>query len=301
MSEPDKIFDVALINQRRDRWARHAKAQDFLLRRVGEDLSDRLHLVQRDFPLTLILGAHHGVVGEELKTLPRLGDIISADASKTLLQSCAGLKVCADQEWLPFRDASLDLIISPLALHYANDLPGTLVQIRRALKNDGLFLAAMLGGATLKELRQAWLRAEAELFDGAAPRVAPFADLRDVGSLLQRAGFAMPVVDTERITVTYASPLAMMQELKAMAGSNPLRVRSKRPVTKRLLKRASEIYRDEFAHPETGRIPATFDILTLSAWAPDKSQQQPLKPGSAKMRLSEALGVAETSRKYTEK
>lgn len=299
MSQPnprhDPLIDLDLLEQRRNRWARHAKAQDFLLRRVSEDLCARLAIIKREFPKTLILGAHHGIVGKEIAPLDNLDWIISSEATDALRTQCAGTCIKAHQEWLPFKDGSLDLVLSPLNFHYANDLPGTLIQIRRALKNDGLLLGAMLGGRTLTELRQAWLQAEAEITGGASPRVAPFADIRDVGALLQRAGFALPVVDSERLTVNYASPLALMQELKAMASSNPLVARSRRPATKQLLKRACEIYSDQCADPNSGRCPATFEILTLSAWAPDDSQQKPLPRGSAKMRLADALRPSKPS------
>ena len=182
--------------------------------------------------------------------------------------------------------------MSALALQLVNDLPGALVQIRRALKPDGLLLAALLGGDTLKELRQAWLVAEAEVMGGVSPRVAPFADVRDLGALLQRAGFALPVVDSETVTVTYPSPLALMREIKAMGASNMLTSRRRVPVTRRLLARASEAYLERFALPG-GRVPATFEILTLTAWAPDESQPKPLRPGSARTRLADALGVPE--------
>ncbi len=193
---------------------------------------------------------------------------------------------------MPFAPASLDLVVSGLALHHVNDLPGSLVQIRRALKPDGLFLAALLGGETLKELREAWLIAEDEVSGGASPRVAPFADVRDLGGLLQRAGFALPVADTDVVRVTYASPLDLMREIKAMGASNVLTARRRVPVTRTLLFRAAEVYAERFALAD-GRIPATFEIITLTAWVPHESQQKPLQPGSAKARLADALGVME--------
>jgi SAM-dependent methyltransferase len=202
------------------------------------------------------------------------------------------LRVVAEEDALPFADASLDLVVSGLSLQLVNDLPGALVQIRRALKPDGLLLASLLGGTTLKELREAWLAAEAEISGGASPRVVPFADVRDMGALLQRAGFALPVVDSETVIVTYANPLALMQEIKAMGASNMLIARRRTPVTRALLLRAAEIYAERFAGFE-GRVPATFEILTLTAWAPDESQPKPLRPGSAQTRLADALGVSE--------
>jgi SAM-dependent methyltransferase len=219
--------------------------------------------------------------------------IVDVDAVAQLLADAVDMRVVADEEALPFADASIDLFVSALSLQLVNDLPGTLVQVRRALRPDGLLLAALLGGATLHELRDAWLTAEAEISGGASPRVSPFADVRDLGGLLQRAGFALPVVDSETITVTYSDPLALMRELKAMGASNVLVARDRRPVTRGLLLRAAEIYADRFAAPD-GRVPATFEVLTLTAWAPDASQPQALRPGSAQTRLADALGVKES-------
>ncbi len=184
--------------------------------------------------------------------------------------------------------------MSGLALQFVNDLPGVLIQISRALKPDGLFLGAMLGGATLNELRTAWAMAEDEVLGGASPRVAPFADLQDLGALLQRAGLALPVVDADVVQVRYVSSLALMREVKAMGASNMMFARHRKPVTKSLLARAAQIYDERFSEPD-GRVTATFEILNVTAWAPHESQQKPLQPGSAKMRLADALGVKEKS------
>jgi SAM-dependent methyltransferase len=200
--------------------------------------------------------------------------------------------VAADEEALPFRDGTLDLVVSGLALQFVNDLPGTLIQIRRALKPDGLLLAALAGGDTLTELRQAFAIAEAEVEHGISPRVVPFADLRDIGSLLQRAGFALPVTDVDRITARYASPLALMHDLRRMGATNPLIERSRHPLRRATLERITEVYRERFADSD-GRIRATFEIVWLSGWAPHESQQQPLAPGSARRRLADALGTKE--------
>ena len=200
--------------------------------------------------------------------------------------------VAADEEALPFREGSLDLVVSALALHLVNDLPGTLIQVRHALKPDGLFLAALLGGETLTELRQAFAEAETEMEGGVSPRVAPFPDLRDLGALLQRAGFALPVADTERLTVRYASVFSLMHELRRMGATNALIERRRVPLRRATLMRMAEIYTRRFADPD-GRLRATFEIVWLSGWAPDPSQQKPLQPGSAKMRLAEALGTRE--------
>jgi hypothetical protein len=189
---------------------------------------------------------------------------------------------------VPIETASVNLVLSPMALHAVNDLPGTLVRIRRGLKPDGLFLAAIPGAGTLSELRDVLLAAEAELTGGASPRVIPFADVRDIGGLLQRAGFALPVVDAENYTVRYDSLFPLMRDLRAMGMANPLRGRSRKPLGRAFFLRAAEIYAERYSDPD-GRIRATFSIIYASGWAHHESQQQPLKPGSAKVRLADAL------------
>jgi SAM-dependent methyltransferase len=205
----------------------------------------------------------------------------------------AHLVVAADEEALPFRDASLDLVVSVLAFQFVNDLPGTLIQIRRALKPDGLLLAALVGGDTLIELRQAFAAAEVEIEDGVSPRVAPFADVRDTGALLQRAGFALPVADVDRMTARYSSPFELMHDLRRMGATNPLVERSRRPLKRATLRRMAEIYAERFSDPD-GRIRATFEVVWLSGWVPHDSQQKPLAPGSARQRLADVLGTRET-------
>ena len=195
---------------------------------------------------------------------------------------------------MPFRDASLDLVVSALALQFVNDLPGALVQIRRALKPDGLFLAALLGGETLTELRQAFAAAESDVEGGISPRVAPFADLRELGALLQRAGFALPVTDTDRLVVRYDTVFDLMHDLRRMGATNALLDRRRTPLKRATLMRMAEIYAQRFADAD-GRVRATFEIVWLSGWAPHPRQQQPLKPGSASTRLADALGTQEIS------
>ena len=283
------IFDRQLLRTRRRR-AAALGASTFLLERVAEDFVDRLTTVLRRFELALDLGTPTDAVRRVLATSGKVGAIIAAD----LLAGGTDSEVVADEEALPFKDASLDLVVSALALQFVNDLPGTLIQIRRALKPDGLFLAALAGGETLTELRQAFAAAEAEIEDGISPRVAPFADLRDLGALLQRAGFALPVTDVDRLTVRYASPMALMHELRRMGASNPLIDRQRRPLKRATVKRMIEIYGERFGDAD-GRIRVTFEIVWLSGWAPHASQQQPLKPGSAQRRLADALGTREIS------
>ncbi len=292
MSKPPHIFDRDLIVERRNRVAANAARHDFLLQRVAQDFAERLSLVKREFTAGLNAGSYHGVVSRHLRMLPNVGSIIDLEPSEAMLKACDGPRLCAALDVLPFKAESLDLVVSPLALQLVDDLPGTLVQIRRALKPDGLMLAALLGGETLKELREAWLIAEDEVMGGASPRVAPFADVRELGALLQRAGFALPVADSDAVCVTYATPLDLMRDVKAFGASNMLIARRRVPVTKRLLFRAAEVYAERFALPD-GRIKATFEIITLTGWVPHESQQKPLRRGSAQMRLADALGVRE--------
>jgi SAM-dependent methyltransferase len=279
------IFDRTLLRARRARAAALGPAT-FLIDRVADDLVGRLAAVLRQFDIAADIGTPTDAVRRALAG--RVGTIVAADPRA----SGGAFAVAADEEALPFRDGSLDLAVSALALQFVNDLPGALVQIRRALKPDGLFLAAMVGGESLVELREAFAQAESEIEGGVSPRVAPFADLRDLGALLQRAGFALPVTDVDRLTVRYASPLALMQDLRRMGATNVLKERHRKPLRRATLMRMVEIYGERFADAD-GRVRATFEIVWLSGWAPHESQQQPLKPGSAQQRLADALGTKE--------
>ena len=292
MSPDLEIFDRALLRWRRNRTAAQATEHDFLIAHVADDLMQRLAMVNRQFPVVVNLGAQHGLLGQRLGALPGTELVIDMEPSGCLLHQCGGLRLQADEEALPFRSQSLDLVLSGLALQLVNDLPGTLWQIRQALKPDGLLLAAMLAGDSLHELRTALYLAEEEIEGGASPRVAPFADVKQLGALLQRAGFALPVADSHTLTVTYPDALALMRELKAAGVANALRARRRRPLRRDTLARAVQHYSERYALP-SGRVPATLEIVTLTGWAPHESQQQPLRPGSASMRLAEALGTAE--------
>ena len=292
MSPDAEIFDRALLRWRRNRTAALAAQHDFLLAHVADDLLQRLALVRRQFAVALNLGAQHGLLGQRVAALPGVELVIDMEATGCLLRQCSGVRLQADEEVLPFRSQSLDLVLSGLALQLVNDLPGTLLQIRHALKPDGLLLAAMLGGDSLHELRTALSLAEEEIEGGASPRVAPFADVRQLGALLQRAGFALPVADSHTLTVTYPDALALMRELKAAGVANVLRARRRQPLRRDTLGRAVHHYSERYALP-SGRVPATLEIVTLTGWAPHESQQQPLRPGSATMRLAEALGAAQ--------
>jgi len=291
MAESLTIFDRALLRQRRRRAAALGPAT-FLLNRVADDLAERLATVLRRFDLAVDLGTPGGAVRNALARLESVGRIVAADVMPDTTRG--EIFVAADEEALPFGDATLDLVVSALALQFVNDLPGVLVQIRRALKPDGLFLAALIGGETLTELRQSFAEAESDIEGGVSPRVAPFTDLRDLGALLQRAGFALPVTDVDRVTVRYDSVFGLMHDLRRMGATNALLARRRSPLKRATLRRMAEIYAERFADND-GRVRATFEIVWLSGWAPHPDQQQPLKPGSAKARLADALGTREIS------
>jgi SAM-dependent methyltransferase len=291
MAQNPIIFDRRLLRARRRRAAALGPAT-FLLDRVADDLAERLATVVRRFELALDLGTPGEAVRAALAALGSVGTVVAADAMAGAPAARHGLRVVADEEALPFHVGALDLVVSALSLQFVNDLPGALIQIRRALKPDGLFLAALIGGETLTELRQSFAAAESEIEGGASPRIAPFVDLRELGALLQRAGFALPVTDVERLTVRYASPLALMHDLRRMGATNVLLERRRAPLRRVTLRRMVEIYMQRFADAD-GRVRATFEIVWLSGWAPHASQQQPLRPGSAQARLADALGARE--------
>jgi len=291
MSVPHNIFDRELLRRRRQRAAPRMAAHAFLLDRFQGDVEERLALIQRTFSSALVLAAHGGSIGALLRRRG-VASVVEMETVAALIPPSVPLPVLADEEALPFADESFDLIIAPLTLHFVNDLPGALLQIRRCLKPDGLFVGGLFGGATLQELRRAWLEAESEISGGASPRVAPYADVRDLGGLLQRAGFALPVVDADIMRVRYGSALSLMQELRAMGASNVLTDRRRVPVSRALILRVEDIYAERFADPD-GRVPATFEMLVMTAWAPHESQPKPLQPGSAKTRLADALGTTE--------
>jgi len=288
MAESPIVFDRLLQRRRRQR-AAALSPENFLLEHVAGELADRLSVVLRRFEIGIDLGTPGDAVRASLRRIGSVATIVGADVIVRPKPF-----VIADEEALPFGDAAVDLMVSGLGLQFVNDLPGALTQIRRALKPDGLFLAALLGGETLTELRQAFAAAESEIEGGVSPRVAPFADLRQLGALLQRAGFALPVTDVERVTVRYDSAFDLMRDLRRMGATNPLVARRRAPLRRQTLLQMADIYARRFADGD-GRIRATFDIVWLAGWAPHPDQQQPLKPGSAKTRLADALGTREIS------
>src|SRR5437762_12531850 len=285
------LFDRRAWRLHRDRPARLAQDQagagDFLHAEIAARLLDRLDLVGREFPHALDLGARDGALARALARRPGTVQVVAAEPSAAFLGGAPPPRVAADPELLPFRDASFDLIVSVLALHWTADLPGALVQLRQALRPDGLLLAAMLGGQTLVELRTVLFEAELAEEGGVSPRVSPAIELADAAALLQRAGFALPVADSETITVTYPDMLALLRDLRGMGETNALAAR-RRGLRRTTLARAALIYAERFGD-KAGRIPASFEILFLCGWAPHSSQPQPLPRGSATARLADAL------------
>jgi SAM-dependent methyltransferase len=292
-AEPPLLFDRALLAARLERAYRAAPGNpsaDFLLRRAAEELSDRLSLVRRVFAVAAEVGAPGPHAAEALAARSGGGWTLRLAPSPRGLARGAYLNAVGDVERLPLADESCDLIVSLLALHHVNDLPGALIQMRRALRPDGLFLAALAGGDTLTELRQSLTIAESEVLGGAAPRVAPFAEVRALGGLMQRAGFALPVVDADPVVARYGDLFALMRDLRAFGATNALTLRSRKPLRRDVLMRAASVYAERFADSD-GRLRATFDTIWLTGWAPHESQPKPLKPGSAKMRLADALNA----------
>ena len=301
MSERQQnLFEFAALAGRRDRAMRLGFASgvggkagggaDFLHREVAGLLAERLSEVTRDFPRIALIGTGAGVVASALR--PDGVGLTQLDPSPAMA-SAAGAEVLSG-DTLPLAEGAHDLVVSTLLLHTANDPVGQLIQMRRALSPDGLMLAALFGGQTLNELRASLAEAEVECEGGLSPRVSPMAEIRDLGGLLQRAGFAMPVADSERLTVTYASPLRLMRELRAMGETNILTARRRQPMRRATLMRACDIYAQHFGTPD-GRVRATFEIIFLTGWAPGPDQPTALRPGSATSRLADALKTEEIS------
>lgn len=289
--ERARVFDRQLLRQRRLRAALTAEDHGFLLREVGERLVDRLADVTRTFPRALDLSCRDGGLARALAGRGGIETLFQCDVTLGDARRAQGHgpAFVADEEALPLQSQSLDAILSNLALHWVNDLPGALAQIRDALKPDGLFLASMFGAGTLSELRGCLMEAELAESGGASPRISPFAGLRDAAGLLQRAGFALPVADSDTITVTYPDLFRLLADLRGMGETNLLLDRLKRPTRRAVFAHAAALYQERFADAQ-GRLPATFQILFLTGWAPHQSQQQPAKRGSGKADLRDVLG-----------
>ena len=291
MPETPCLFDQLLLRTRLKR-ALKKGAADFLLERVADDFELRLQALARSFDTVADIGTFGPHAALKLVASQHFKQIIRQAPLAEVLGTGAWQNIIGETSLVPFAPQSLDAVISLLAFQWIDDLPGLLIQIKRALKADGLLIACLLGGQTLHELRESFARAEIECEGGLSPRVSPFADLRDIGALMQRAGFALPVVDTETITVRYQTPLALFADLRAMGGTNTLIERRKTPLRRKTLLRALEIYAENYSDAD-GRIRATFECLWVSGWTPHESQQKPLQPGSAKTRLADALNTKE--------
>ena len=293
MTSPPPLFDRRLTRRRFARAATQG-TEDFLLAHAIDEFGERLAAIKREFCAVLDAGTPSPLLAKRLAELLHPSLIVRMAP----LPEAAGPRSLAlfvgDEENLPLALERFDLAVSALSLQNLNDLPGALVQLRRVLKPDGLFLGCLLGGQSLHELRTALAVAETEICGGISPRVAPFADVRDMGGLLQRAGFALPVADSEPLTVRYADMFGLMSDLRAMGATNALAARLRKPATKGFFMRAAKVYAERFADPD-GRVRATFEMIFLSGWAPHESQQKPLAPGSAKMRLADALKIKPAS------
>ena len=293
MADPITVFDRHILKLRRDRAASRASEFNFLFAETADRLADRLEDTTRSFPRAVDLGCHSGELAQILASSSRVETLHQADISYRYAKAARDLNgrssMVADEEFLPFAEGSLDLILSNLSLHWVNDLPGMLLQARRALKPDGLFLASMLGGETLKDLREALMTAEAEEEGGVSPRVSPFVDVKDAGALLQRSGFALPVVDADDITIDYPDALKLMRDLSGMGESNIVAKRSKKFTKRSTLARAAAIYHERHGRDD-GRVHAKFQVIYLTGWAPDESQPKPLRRGSGQVSLVDFLG-----------
>ncbi|MGA0394475.1 MAG: methyltransferase domain-containing protein [Rhodospirillales bacterium] len=292
MQNPIRIFDRAAVRRHRDRAAASLADHAFLFDTVAGHLAERLDEINRTFPMALDLGCHSGQLRKHLQNRGGIEQLFQTDISPQMISRVQGAALVSDEEWLPFADQSLDLIISCLNLHWVNDLPGALTQIRRALKPDGLFLGALFGGETLKELRHALTESELANEGGMSPRISPFTDVRDAGDLLQRAGFTLPLADLDTLTVSYPNALKLMTDLRGMGETNAVSERRKSFSRKETVMETARRYHELFADDED-RIPATFQVIYLTAWAPHPDQQRPLKPGSANARLANALDADE--------
>ena len=289
-----RLFDTQAQRRNRSRAAPHYDDFRFLKEEAALRIADRVELVRRDFALSLDFGAHDGTLTRHLKPLGKIGTIIQADPAPqfAVIARDQGPAIATDYSILPFAYESFDAVFSCLTLHWVDDLPGVISQMRNLLKPDGMLLLSMLGGNSLHQLRSALAAAETEINGGLSPRTAPMADIRDVGGLLGRAGLALPVADADRITVNYPNMFRLMADLRGMGEGNAMIERVRRPTSRQVFMRAAEIYQSEFGNDD-GTIPASFEIITLTGWAPHESQQKPLRPGAATHRLGDTLGTTE--------
>lgn len=282
------LFNRALHRLRRDKAAATLHEVDFILQAAAERLADRLLDIDRRFPLAVDMGCHHGMLAQHLSTA-KVGQLVQCDLSPHLLQQAPSpLRLAVDEECLPFAENRISAIFSVLSLQWVNDLPGCLIQCQKALVPDGLFLAVMPGPHTLRELRESLVAVSAER--GLSPRISPFVEVRDAGNLLQRAGFALPVVDNELLTVTYAEPMKLLRELQQMGENNALCAQHKGMTAKDFWPQVLAYYQQHYANAD-GRLPVTVELVFLTGWKPHASQQQPAKRGSGQVNLTQLFGT----------
>lgn len=291
------LIDPAALCRQRDRAAASFDQVDYLKRAVADRIMDRIDTIRRDLPRVLEAGCHTGMLTEMLLASPKVGEVLAFDPSPEMAaraRARSGAEVAvAGFDDVPFDGERFDAVVSAFALHWANDLPGSLIQLRQRLKPDGVLLVALAGGETLNHLRNCLAVAESDVMGGMSPRVLPMGDIRDMGGLIGRAGLTMPVADSDIITVTYPDLLTLLMELRQMGEGNAMTDRLTKATPKSVFLRAAELYQDQYGTAD-GRITVAFEIITLTGWAPDASQPQPLKPGSAQARLADALGVDES-------
>jgi len=285
---PPILFDRALLRKRRARVAATLTAHDFLLHEMADRLSDSIASMAYTFPTMVELGSHTGQLASLLAGRHGTTRYIQCDLSPEMLRQSHGLRVAADEEFLPFAEHSVDAVVSIGTLHWVNDLPGTLVQIHRLLKPDGLLMAILPGAGTLPELRNICAETDAALHGGIYPRVSPFIDLRDAGALLQRAGFALPVVDSETVQISYSDMAALMRDLRCNAQQNMLHGRAQHFTSRRWFQHAAKRYAAQCSDAEN-RILASVELITLTAWKPSPNQQQPARRGSGTVSFLEGL------------
>ena len=297
---PPMLIDRNQVSRQRDRAASGFDEVDFLKTAVAERIMDRLDMIRRDLPNVLEVGCHTGTLTAQLLAHPKIKTVTAFDPSPKMAQITAdrfGIEVtAAPLEEIPFEDRKFDAVVSAFALHWSNDLPGSLIQLAQRLNPDGVLLVALAGGETLSALRNCLASAESEASGGMSLRVLPMGDIRDMGGLIGRAGLTMPVADSDTITVTYPHIFKLMAELRAMGEGNAMTDRLKMPTSRQVFLRAAEMYHQQYGDDE-GRLPVDFEIITLTGWSPDANQPKPLKPGSAEARLADALGATETDLK----
>ncbi|MEQ8557908.1 MAG: methyltransferase domain-containing protein [Henriciella sp.] len=294
LSAPPKLFDRNQVRMHRDRASARYEDYAFLKERESSQLIERLMDTTKTFERALDLGAHDGRAALKLVESGRVGAVEAADTSEDFVERMRGAGLEAfrlDEEEPAFESGRYDLVTSILSLHWVNDLPGTLVRIREGLKADGLFLGCLFGGGTLAELRSCLIEAETELTGGASARLSPLPGLQDMAGLMQRAGFALPVVDLETVTVRYSNPVKLLHDIRGMGEQAAFAANEKaprRPLSSTVLARMSELYAERYSDPD-GKLRATFNVVWLSGWAPHESQPKPLRPGSARHSLADAV------------